>query len=88
MLERAKDALNVWVHLCLLNQPLGLVQRGHIRGVERKEGSQVLVEIWRERRALARVGATRGLDVKPVAGRRGSCEVHIYMLAKKEEKFL
>ena len=34
------------------------------------------------------VGATHELKVKPVVGRRAGCEVHIYVLAKKEKKFL
>lgn len=56
-----------------------------IRGVEREEGRKVFVEIRRERRALVMVGATREPKVRPTVGRRASCEVHMYALAKKEK---
>lgn len=68
--------------------PANLFTLSHVgeRVVERKKGGKVFVEIWRETRAAVMVGATCGLKVKPMVGRRGSHKVHIYMLAKKEKK--
>lgn len=64
---------------------LFVLSKVDIQVVESEEGRKVFVEVQRERRALVMVGATHGLKGKPMVGRRVRCEVHIYVLAKKEK---
>lgn len=67
------------------------LSRLNIWWVERKEGSNVFVEIWREWKALVVEEVIHELKVKQMVDRSrelfsdGSCEVHIYMLVKKEK---